>query len=281
MTTTGSISDPELEGYELTSEPLLNPEQEPEEPAAETVPPSPASAVVREPVSTHGALHLIGRDPRWLFLFWDRNDTPLPVSCGHIEVRVHTTGGALAASKSAEPGETHWLIPIPTPGGSYYAEIGWFAPEVGWLVLARSEPAETAPDGPSADESATFGLVPFSLAFDRLKALAAMAGLKGLSLPELLARLSAPPPAAKKSEDGQPPSEPSASVEWTPEQRALLELLLDDISIERYAGDSEAIERLFRRGLQEIAASQEELFSRERWDYLLRLAGGSALEGGS
>lgn len=281
MTPSGSILDPEAESYELTSEPLLNPEPDPEEITAETVSPPPAPAAACEPVSTYGALHLIGRDPRWLFVFWDRNDSPLPVSCGHFEVRIHNTGGALAASKSAEPGESHWLIPVPAPGACYYAEIGWFAPEVGWLVLARSEPAETAPDGPSADESASFGLLPFSLAFDRLKALSAMAGLRGLSLPELLARLSARPPEAPQSGAGQPPSEPSPSAEWTPEQRALLELLLDDLSIERFAGDSEAIERLFRRGLQEIAASGEELFSRERWDHLLRLAGGSALEGGS
>lgn len=271
MTPTSDQAQPPEDGYDFSSEPLLNPEP----PAAEAEPAAAAPPATLDPVETHGALHLIGRDPRWLFLFWDRDESPLPVSCEHIEIRISTPNGSIASTRRAQAGETHWLLPAPAPGGSFFAEIGWFAPDVGWRLLARSPIAQTAPDGPSADESAAFGLLPFSLAFDRLKALAAMAELRGLSLPELLARITeaaAAEPAA--------PSAPSAP-EWTPEQRALLQTLLDDLSIERFAGDSSAVERLFRRGLQEIAVSEEELFSRERWDHLLRLAGGSALEGGS
>ncbi len=259
------------DGYEFSSEPILHARSP--DPTAAVEPTKSETVDYPEPIANKGELHLVVRDQKWLFVYWDKDDASLPISCQNIEIRILSPNGDLLASQRGASAETHWLLPAPASGGSFLAEVGWFAPELGWRLFARSSVAQTAPSEPSKDETAAFGLLPFSLAFDRLNALAEMAELRGTSLPEFVAHIAA--------STGDEAEVVAPKQEWTPEQRSLLETLLDDLSIERFAGNSSAVERLFRRGLQEISISEEELFSRERWEHLLRLAGGNALEGGS
>ncbi|MFQ3577807.1 MAG: DUF4912 domain-containing protein [Verrucomicrobiia bacterium] len=254
----------EEDSYEFSNDPLVFPK-----PITELTPPEPPP-LERALPKTYGtqSLFLIGRDPHWLFLYWDHDLKGLPTD--RLDLKICALDGEELANHKVVAGESHWLVPTPRPGARIYAELGFLNESGEWVVLAKSDIAETQREEVSADESATFAVIPFQLAFERLKGLLELAELSNVSFADLLAQISGEMGVDSVSLQGQ----------WTEEQRALLNALAGKEVVERFAADSMAIERLFRRGLLEMREAAA-LFSPERWARLVLLASGSGVSSGS
>ncbi len=216
-------------------------------------------------------LFLIGRDPKFLFCYWDVDWIKLNQDHLQPHLRLFTLGGHPMSEQPAEAGETHWLIPVPEPGLEYYLESGYWSSDGSWHTLARSAPAPTAHCSASRDHSAQFATMPFHMSFERLNALVSISAYQGEPLTQTISRL-------QTDAVDTPPD-----LGWTPEQRNLLDQLLGEALVENYSLDSAEIERLLRRALQELSSLgfSSDVFPKERWNYMLQLASGSGSQGGS
>ncbi len=254
----------EEDSFEFSNDPLIFPK-----PISEMTPPEPPP-VEEELPKSYGtnSLYLIGRDPHWLFLYWDHETGALPTD--RLELRICALDGEVLASHKVVARESHWLVPTPRPGATIYAELGFFDEEGLWVLLAKSDVAKTQLEEVSSDESATFAVIPFHLAFERLKGLLELAELSNVSFADLLAQIASEIGVDTGHLQGQ----------WTEEQRALLNALAGKEVVERFAADSLAIERLFRRGLLEMQEAAS-AFSPDRWARLVSLAAGSGGSSGS
>ncbi len=219
-----------------------------------------------------GSIYLVGRDPDWLFAYWDVDwdDAELDRSALPL-LRLFLENGDAVSETAVRHGDRHWLLRIPEPGRRYYAEIGWFS-ESGWKTHAASAPAATMRNAVSDDDSLRFGAVPFRESFERLVALTEIAEVGGENLMDALERLQ---------ERTDRPAE--KDLGWTEEQRRVLDRLLGETVLERFQLNSMEIERLFRRSVQDAARGLHgsALFSRQRWDHLLRLTDAAGDHAGS
>ncbi len=229
--------------------------------------PSESAAALPQTYGT-GSLFLLGRDPSTIFVFWDAAFTDTVT--GGLRLELRREDGGLVTSRSVQPNENHWLLELSTPGTNVFAELILDDPQRGPVSISRSETVPTMSAGFSNDTSARFALIPFSLAFDRLIALRQIADLRHFSLADLLSEIS-----STFSPSGQ------STPAWSDEQRAVLDALVGSDIIERFAGDSEAIERLFRKALQDLGATSDSLFSGIDWSRLVSLSSPGGGAGGS
>ncbi len=214
-----------------------------------------------------GELFLIGGDPRWLFAYWDVDWSRGAPPDEQLVFRLFRSDDCIMSEQAVMRGDVHWLIQNPEAGSAFYAEIGWVGSAGAWHSLVRSGLARTVAATASSDESAAFVSIPFHLTFERLLALIELAAIEGESLVETISRL--------QREGGSLQFSKHAAASWSEEQRRILEALLGQEVLERFHLDSLEIERLLRRGIQSAAVKEEALFSRERWDHLLRLSAGA------
>ncbi len=211
-----------------------------------------------------GELYLIGGDPRWLFAYWDFDWSKAEPPKEELTLRLFRTDDRMMSEQPVMRGDVSWLMQNPQAGATFYVEIGWVGPSQIWNPLVRSGLAETVSSTASNDESATFAAIPFHITFERLRALLEIAAIEGESLAETISRL--------QRDSGSDDFLRRAAASWSEEQRRILDALIGQEVLERFELDSLEIERLLRRSVQSLTAKEDSLFSRERWDHILRLS---------
>jgi hypothetical protein len=113
-----------------------------------------------------GQLHLVARDPHWLYAHWDLTDQQQrrynALSADHHLV-VRVTPGALRAQSATDihvhPESRHWFIHVDRAATQYTAELGYYPPDRQWVAVARSSAAATPRDTASVDRSVRFATV--------------------------------------------------------------------------------------------------------------------------
>lgn len=114
---------------------------------------------------TYGTRELLAapRDPRSLYVRWDFTTPELREharkSGDHqLALRVYADiGGPPRVIEAPVPVEArHCFVPVSPPGSQFVAELGYYAPNKDWIVLASSEPVRTPRETPSDDRTTRF-----------------------------------------------------------------------------------------------------------------------------
>ena len=67
-----------------------------------------------------------------------------------------------------KPEARNWYVPVSAPDTLYFAEIGFFARDGGWVPIVTSGVTKTPPDALAEDAAAEFATVPAHLTFERM-----------------------------------------------------------------------------------------------------------------
>jgi uncharacterized protein DUF4912 len=117
------------------------------------------------------ALHLLARDPRSLFVYWDvdldRCFATANLTARQIHLRVLREDESEEATIEIDPLAGFSFVEVSAPAAAYRCEIGCFDGE-DWRTLARSEAAQTPAAAMSEDLNAEFATLPLHLSFQRL-----------------------------------------------------------------------------------------------------------------
>lgn len=235
--------------FEIAPDPAPEPEtpfELPEIPSFEDLGTLPATYL-------EDTLFLVARDPRWLFAYWDFDWTKFPAAAmrgGHAQyfLKITKANGVQETIVEITPEARNWYVPVSSPDALYFAELGFFARDGGWVPIITSGVAKTPPDALAEDAAIEFATVPAHLSFDRLLTLVRQQMEEGETLLEAVARIT---DEGRKLafRAGQAPN-------WNEEQRALLAVLLGHSLIDRIGLGSEEIDQLLRKQLLETLQSE-------------------------
>jgi hypothetical protein len=141
-----------------------------------------------------GRMGLVARDPHWFYCYWDIPhkqfcDASTTASDGKVYLQVYYPGGELVKQIELPEGARSWMIPMKTPGATYYAEIGTYASDGAFQPLSRSQEARAPRDTLSDNGFARLVTIPFHLSFWQLVELVTGHQIQGETLAQALARL--------------------------------------------------------------------------------------------
>lgn len=210
--------------------------------------PSTAGAAAVTPVSAR--LHLMARDPHWLYAHWSlssrRGSSPRSATApGPLTLRVYQgeTAGNLVKEVNLDPGDVHCFVPVKSGDTRFVAELGCHLPQGTWVSLARSSPVSTPPDTLATEETAVFATIPPAVAFQQImRSLGPIRGGRRRTLLEAIEFLQA-------AGQGELPEGVAVGVvaePWTPAQTRALRRLTG----------VEGPRRRRRRELASLAAAQ-------------------------
>ncbi len=193
---------------------------------------------------------LTARDPHCLYAYWDWDWSEFPLlrqPQAEPRMRVLDEAGEVVREISLNREARNWYVDVPEANTHYIVEIG-VAPQPGrWEPVTSPVGARTPNDRFGEEKGFSIASVPFHLHFDELLATLREAVEEGESLTRALGRLQA---------IGLPiDAEGNVLTELTPEQRALLELLLGRDVWERMQAGSLDLASLFRAELAETLSS--------------------------
>lgn len=119
------------------------------------------------------SIHLMPRDPRWLFCYWDINEETRSwngkYSGGRIFLRLHDVTHISFDGKNSwsihqfELNEEArwWYLPVPSEGRHFIAEIGYLMPSGHWNSIGFTDPVVPPPGGQSPWVHDVFVTIPF------------------------------------------------------------------------------------------------------------------------
>src|SRR4029434_10897415 len=198
-------------------------------------------------------LFLIARDPRWLFAYWDFDWTKYPDAAmrggfAQFFLRILKADGTQETIVEITPEARNWYVPVTAPDTLYFAEIGFFARDGGWVPAVASGVTKTPPDSLAEESAANFATVPLHLSFERMLELVQQRMQEGESLLDAVARLT--------DEGRRIVFQAGKAPTWTDEQRALLAALLGHSLLDRIGLGAEEIDQLLRKQLLERLHSE-------------------------
>lgn len=198
-------------------------------------------------------IYLVAKDPQWLFTYWDVDwsaHAPL-VRNGRVFLRISESDGVELDRVVINPYAHNWYLPVPKPGATYVAELGYESDSGEWTVICRSAEAAAPVAELQSEDDAIFARIPMHLAFEQLLDAVKSAMQNGESLVQALARLQS---------EGALPGDDLHPDSWSPERRRIFEALLGKDVVERISLGSGALDEALR---QQIAASLSSLPSSE------------------
>lgn len=120
-------------------------------------------------------LHLVARDPRWLYAEWDftraQSRTLAKLSAdGHLHLRIHrdSFSGLVVAEVELPDAVQHWFLPVARGETRYVAELGYRNAQKNWVAVAQSAPVVTPTEKLAADDSAMFATIPQDVPFKKI-----------------------------------------------------------------------------------------------------------------
>jgi len=198
-------------------------------------------------------LFLVARDPRWLFAYWDFDWTKYPGAAmrggfAQFFLRISKSDGTQETIVEITPEARNWYVPVSAPDTLYFAEIGFFARDGGWVAAVSSGVAKTPPDSLAEETDTDFATVPLHLSFERMLELVERRMEEGESLLEAVARLT--------NEGRKIIFQAGKAPTWTDEQRALLAALLGNSLLDSMGLGSAELDQLLRKQLLERLHSE-------------------------
>jgi hypothetical protein len=116
-----------------------------------------------------GRLHLMARDPHWLYVHWDfardqQSKLNAESSHGHLIVRIYlnSLNSEPAGENHVHPQSRHWFAHVESPGATYYAELGFYAGKE-WRRVAVAGPVITPRQRFAFDTSASYRTICFDV----------------------------------------------------------------------------------------------------------------------
>jgi hypothetical protein len=198
-------------------------------------------------------LFLVARDPRWLFAYWDFDWTKYPAAAmrggfAQFFLRILKSDGTQEIIVEITPEARNWYVPVSAPDTLYFAEIGFFARDGGWVAAVSSGVAKTPPDSLAEETATNFATVPLHLSFEKMLELVQRRMEEGESLLEAVARLT--------DEGRKIVFQAGKAPTWTDEQRALLAALLGNSLLDSMGLGSAELDQLLRKQLLERLHSE-------------------------
>jgi hypothetical protein len=199
-------------------------------------------------------LFLVPRDPHILFAYWDLThdqykDAARSAKDGKVFLEVYVPGEGRVQQIHVWENHKNWYLQVNRPDTSFIAQLGFYRPDGGFEVLARSSEIRTPRDTLSPRLDAKFVTIPFHVPFRQLQDLIAAEARPGEELVETLARL--------EEIDYDFPFEAHVPPELSPEQsEGLLEYLGDSEIRRRMVGSFEITEILNKRFETALSSGQ-------------------------
>jgi hypothetical protein len=202
-------------------------------------------------------LHLLARDPHWIYAHWDFTREQLKYynalsANRHLSLRVFkdTVADQPSAEIEVHPESRNWFVNVDHGGTKYVAELGYYSRvSKEWVAIATSTATQMPPDRPSDDVSVWFETLPPDLRFDRLVQLVKAAVAENFPLMETIQHLRA------SGFPGLPTADAVAAETWTAaKDRALAELVNRDNVGSSWIGSLE-IPELISRGVEQGLSS--------------------------
>ena len=130
--------------------------------------PAPAYEHLGElPATYHTqSVYLVAYDPKQLFAYWDVDWTGGPTT--PYALHVCRADGSLEQKAEIAAAEAGKYLPVQTPGGTYFVELGRYGRDGGWQVIATSTNVTMPPAGLAGESEPKFATLPFHLSFQRL-----------------------------------------------------------------------------------------------------------------
>ena len=173
--------------FELSQEPVT-PEGE-IAPGSRPAVPAPAYEHLGELPATYNtqSVYLVAYDPKQLFAYWDVDWTGGPAT--PYALHVCRADGSLEQKAEIAAAEAGKYLPVQSPGGTYFVELGRYGRDGGWQVIATSTNVTMPPAGLAGETEPKFATLPFHLSFQRLLELIQETMGTGEDLTAALARL--------------------------------------------------------------------------------------------
>jgi len=190
-------------------------------------------------------LFLVARDPHILFAYWDLNqgqyqDAARSAHDGKVFLEVYVPGEGRVQQIHIWDSHKNWYLQVNRPDTSFVAQLGYYRPDGGFEVMARSAEVRTPRDTLSPNTDARFVTIPFNLPFRELYEIIAAQVQPGEELAETLARL--------QKSDFELPFQARVPRDLTPkESEELLGYLGDEEVRRRMVGSFEITEILKKR----------------------------------
>jgi uncharacterized protein len=199
-------------------------------------------------------LFLVARDPRLLFAYWDLSPVQYQESAraahdGKVFLEVYVPGEGRVQQIHVWDSHKNWYIQVNRPDTAFIAQLGYYRPDGGFEVLARSVEARTPRETLSPNTDAKFVTIPFNIPFRELYDLIASQLLPGEELADTLARL--------QKSDYELPFQARVPRDLTAkESDELLEYLGDEEIRRRMVGSFEITEILRKRFETMVSSGQ-------------------------
>ena len=199
-------------------------------------------------------LFLVARDPRILFAYWDLSpfqyqEAARVAKDGKIFLEIYVPGEGRVQQIHVWDSHKNWYIQVNRPDTAFIGQLGYYTPEGGFVVLARSAEVRTPRDSLSPNTAVQFVTIPFHLAFHELHEIISAQAREGEELAETLARL--------QSSDYMLPFEAKIPADLGDEEKeGLLEYLGDEEVRRRMVGSFEITEILRKRFETALSSGQ-------------------------
>jgi hypothetical protein len=199
-------------------------------------------------------LFLVARDPHILFAYWDLSpvqyqEAARAANDGKVLLEVYVPGEGRVQQIHIWDTHRNWYLQVNRPDTLFVAQLGYYRPDGGFEVLARSAEIRTPRDTLSPHTDARFVTVPFNVSFRELYSLIAAQAQPGEELAETLARL--------QRSDFELPFQARIPRDLTKkESDELLEYLGDDEIRRRMVGSFEITEILKKRFETMVSSGQ-------------------------
>jgi hypothetical protein len=199
-------------------------------------------------------LFLIARDPHILFAYWDLSQVQYQEAArvaqdGKVFLEVYVPGEGRVQQIHIWDCHKNWYLQVNRPDTTFVAQLGYYRPDGGFEVLARSSEVRTPRDTLSPNTDARFVTIPFSVSFRELYDLIAAQAQPGEELVDTLARL--------QRSDYELPFQARVPRDLTEkESEDLLEYLGDEEVRRRMVGSFEITEILKKRFETMVSSGQ-------------------------
>jgi uncharacterized protein len=199
-------------------------------------------------------LYLVPRDPNILFAYWDLSHTQYQDAArmahdGKIFLELYVPGEGRAQQIHIWDNHKNWYLQVNRPDTSFVAQLGFYRPDGGFEVLAKSAEVRTPRDTLSPHTDARFVTIPFTVPFRELYSIIASYAQDGEELAETLARL--------QQTDHELPFQARVPRDLTPkESEDLLEYLGGEEIRRRMVGSFEITEILRKRFETALSSGQ-------------------------
>ena len=199
-------------------------------------------------------LFLVARDPHILFAYWDLSPVQYQEAAraahdGKVVLEVYVPGEGRVQQIHIWDTHKNWYLQVNRADTNFVAQLGYYRPDGGFEVLARSAEVRTPRDTLSPNTEARFVTIPFHVPFRELFELIASQLQPGEELADTLARL--------QKSDYELPFQARIPRDLTvKESDELLEYLGDEEVRRRMVGSFEITEILKKRFETMVSSGQ-------------------------